>query len=102
MVLRMSGSRAGDAMYGPPVDDSEAAYRAILYPQHWADAQNRPSSAAFDDDVFSVDLKSRTTPEETVARFRMVLNLVEFHCGLARAIEFDTRDERDEKRPENL
>jgi hypothetical protein len=83
------------------VDDSEDAYRAILYPQHWAEMQNRPSSAAFDDEVFSVDLKSRTTPEETVARFRMVLKLVEFNCGAARALEFDTRDERDEKHPEN-
>jgi hypothetical protein len=47
--------------FGPLVDDSEDAYRAILYPLQWAEAQNRPSSAAFDDEVFSVDLKSKTT-----------------------------------------
>jgi hypothetical protein len=77
------------------VSDQEQVYRAILYPQHWSDAQQRPSSAAFDDPVFSVDIASRTTPDLTKARFRMVLKLVEFNCGEARAIGFDTRDEID-------
>ena len=65
--------------FGPLVDDSEDVYRAILYPLQWAESQNRPSSAAFDDDVFSVDLKSRTTPQRTASRFRMTLHLVEFN-----------------------
>jgi hypothetical protein len=88
-------------MYGPPVPDAEDAYRAILTPSHWVAESNRPSSAAFDDEVFSVDLKSRTTPRETASRVRMALNLVEFNCGEARALGFDTRDERDEIAPEN-
>jgi hypothetical protein len=92
---------SGMTPHGPQVDDSEDVYRAILYPEQWAAEQNRPSSAAFDDMVFSVDLKSRTTPRETASRFRMTLSLVEFNCGDARALGFDTRDERDEKFPEN-
>ena len=91
----------GEGRRGPAVEDSEGAYRAILYPMHWATEQDRPSSAAFDEDVFSVDLKSRTTPGETAARFRMVINLVEFSCGDARSLGFDTRDERDDIAPDN-
>ncbi len=89
-------------MHGSPIPDAEDAYRAILTPAHWVSEENRPSSAAFDDEVFSVDLKSRTTPQETASRFRMTLNLVEFNCGGARALGFDTRDERDDIAPENL
>jgi hypothetical protein len=64
---------------GPPVDDSEDVYRAILYPAHWNGSENRPSSAAFDDAVFSVDIASRTTVEQTRSRFRIVLQLVQFN-----------------------
>jgi hypothetical protein len=86
---------------GPPVDDSEDVYRAILYPAHWNGSENRPSSAAFDDAVFSVDIASRTTVEQTRSRFRIVLQLVQFNCGTARTIGFDTRDEQDPMFPEN-
>jgi hypothetical protein len=88
--------------HGPPVPDHEQLYRAILYPHHWNVVQQRPSSAAFDDAVFSVDIAARTTPDETRRRFRIVLKLVEFNCGLARGIGFDTRDERDALYPNNL
>jgi hypothetical protein len=64
--------------------------------------QNRPSSAAFDDEVFSVDVKSRTTPQQTASRFRNVIRLAEFNCGQARAIGFETRDELDPLQPDNL
>ena len=87
--------------FGPLVDDSEDAYRAILYPLQWAESQNRPSSAAFDDEVFSVDLKSRTTPQKTASRFRITLHLVEFNCGRARELGFETRDELDDAQPGN-
>jgi hypothetical protein len=87
--------------FGPLVDDSEDVYRAILYPLQWAEAQNRPSSAAFDDEVFSVDLKSKTTPQKTASRFRMTLHLVEFNCGEARGLGFETRDELDSEQPDN-
>jgi hypothetical protein len=86
---------------GSLVDDSEDVYRAILYPLQWAEAQNRPSSAAFDDEVFSVDRKSKTTPEKTASRFRMTLHLVEFNCGEARGLGFETRDELDPEQPDN-
>lgn len=86
---------------GPPVDDSEYLYRVILYPWQWAGPRNRPSSAAFDEEVFSVDIASRTTPVQTKARFRIVLKLVEFNCGEARVIGFDTRDETDLQFPDN-
>jgi hypothetical protein len=89
----------GDHVPGPLVDDAESVYRAILYPGWWADG--RPSSAAFDEEVFSVDRKILTTPEETIARFKMVLRLVEFACGEAKAIGFETRAELDPRRPEN-
>lgn len=87
---------------GPPVAGHEDAYRAILYPWQWNEAGNRPSSAAFDEEVFSVDVASRTTPAATRSRFRMVLQLVQFNCGRARAIGFDTRDELDPNFPENM
>jgi hypothetical protein len=90
---------------GPPVPDSEDLYRVILSPLHWAADQRRPSSAAFSDEVFSVEIASRTTPEHTAARKRddpkFELRIVTFHCGDARSLGFDTRDERDEIAPEN-
>jgi hypothetical protein len=86
---------------GPPVADHEDLYRAILYPLQWAVDANRPSSAAFDDAVFSVDIASRTTPHETASRFHSVLRLVRFNCGEARSQGFDTRDEIDLNYPEN-
>ena len=86
---------------GPPIADHEDVYRAILYPMQWHDAENRPSSAAFDEEFFSVDVVSRTTPALTRSRFRIVLRLVQFNCGLARSIGFDTRDELDPNFPEN-
>ncbi len=85
----------------PLVDDAEDAYRAILYPWQWVEHLNRPSSAAFDEEVFSVDLASRTTPERTRSRFQLVLELVAFNCGDARLLGFETRDERDRLHPEN-
>ena len=86
---------------GPLLDDSEDVYRAILYPLQWAEAQGRPSSAAFDEEVFSVDRKSKTSPERTVARFRMTLHRVEFNCGEASTLGFETRDELDPAQPDN-
>src|SRR5690242_16114036 len=68
---------------GPSVDDSEDAYRAILYPWQWVANLNRPSSAAFDEEVFSVDLSSRSTPGQTRNRFQFVVELVAWHGALA-------------------
>ena len=87
---------------GPPVGDNECVYRAVLYELQWATEKDRPSSALFDDDVFSVEVASRTTPEGTASRKRSVLKIVEFNCGRARILGFDTRDERDEIAPDNV
>jgi hypothetical protein len=87
--------------YGPSLADRDDVYRAILYPMHWNEAAQCPSSAAFDCEVFSVDIASRTTPAETRSRFRQVVELVQFNAGLARAIGFDSRDEIDAQFPEN-
>src|SRR4051794_27428627 len=87
---------------GPLLSDSEDVYRAVLYPHWWVDEKNRPSSAAFDEEVFSVDVKSKTTPQETAARFRNVTRLAEFNCGEGRAIGFESRDELDPIQPDNL
>lgn len=87
---------------GPLVSDDEYAYRAILYPKQWTEKENRPSSAAFDEEKFSVDIASRTTPKQTASRFDFVLQLVQFQCGEARQVGFETRDEIDPEHPENL
>ena len=86
---------------GPAVPDKENAYRAILYPHWWVEDREGPSSAAFDDPVFSVDIASRTTPIESANRFRNVNKIAEFNCGEARGLGFDTRDEPDELHPDN-
>jgi hypothetical protein len=39
-----------------------------------------------------VDIASKTTPAKTRARFNIVLKLVQFNCGAARAIGFDEKD----------
>ena len=87
--------------FGPLLDDGEDVYRAILSPTWWVEERNGPSSAAFDDAVFSVDVKSRTTPQQTAARFRNVNRLAEFNCGEGRAIGFESRDELDPAQPDN-
>lgn len=87
---------------GPPVADEEDVYRAITYPIWWDTRENRPSSAAFDDHVFSVDrVKLTTSPDDTLNRFRPGTGLVKFNCGQARTIGFDTRDEIDDLFPDN-
>ena len=87
---------------GSLVADAEDVYRAILYPYWWVEEKSRPSSAAFDEEVLSVDVKSRTTPQQTAARFRNVTRNAEFNCGQARVIGFETRNELDPAQPDNL
>lgn len=88
--------------YGPKLPDNENVYRAILTPTWWVESENRPSSAAFDHAVFSVDVKSKTTPALTASRFQATSILAEFQCGEARVIGFDPRDELDPEQPNNL
>lgn len=86
---------------GSQVSGREDLYRAIIYPYWWDSENRRPSSAAFRERKFSVDIASRTTPEATLARFSAGSGLVEFNCGEARQIGFDARQERDHLYPDN-
>lgn len=47
-------------------------------------------------------MKSKTTPQQTAARFQNVTRLAEFNCGQARGIGFETRDELDLNQPVNF
>ena len=87
---------------GPLLADTEDVYRAILYPHWWVEEKHRPSSAAFDEEIFSVDVKSKTTPQQTAAHFQNVTRIAEFNCGEGRGIGFESRDESDPNQPDNL
>ena len=50
---------------GPQVDAADDLYRMITTPDWWVVNAKRPSSAAFDEPKFSVNIASLTTVEET-------------------------------------
>jgi hypothetical protein len=75
--------------------------RAITSRDWWVAAESRISSAAFAFPVFSVDMASLATPEQTLSRFRPESGLVQFNCGAARRLGFDGRQEVDTRFPEN-
>jgi len=86
---------------GPRVGDHEDLYRAITYKYWWNAQRGRPSSAAFNYPVFSVDIASLTTPAQTLGRFCVGSGLVAFNCGEAAKLGFDARHEKDENFPNN-
>ena len=86
---------------GPQVPASEALRRAITSLDWWVAAENRVSSAAFAFPVFSVDVASLATPEQTLGRFKAGCGLVQFNSGAARQLGFDARQELDARFPEN-
>lgn len=91
---------------GPQVDADEALYRLITTPDWWVAEQKRPSSAAFDEPKFSVNVASLSTVEETRQQLHDNLKrpeggIVSFQCGRARELGFDARLERDEAFPNN-
>lgn len=95
----------GDAR-GPQVDAKEDLYRMITTKTWWVADAGRPSSAAFDEPKFSVNVASRTTVDETIQQLTDVLSkpnggLVVFNCGEARELGFDARLELDEQYPKN-
>ena len=59
-----------DLSRGDEVPASETLSRAITSPNWWVAAENRVSSAAFAFPVFSVDVASLATPDQTLGRFR--------------------------------
>jgi hypothetical protein len=92
---------------GPQVDASEDLYRCITTRDWWVADAGRPSSAAFDEPKFSVNLASLATVEETARQLREELKkpaggIVSFNCGRARSLGFDAREEIDEAFPGNL
>lgn len=94
------------APHGPPVPPHEDLYRMITTSDWWVSAEHRPSSAAFDEPKFSVNIASLTTVEETVQQLSVVLQrpkggVVAFNCGRARQLGFDARREADDDYPEN-
>jgi len=91
-----------EARRGAEVPASETLSRAITSADWWVAAENRVSSAAFAFPVFSVDIASMATPEETLDRFRLGSGLVQFNAGAGRQLGFDARQELDEDFPDNL
>jgi len=92
--------------YGPPVPAGEELYRLITTLDWWVADEGRPSSAAFDDSPFSVNIASLTTIEETVRQLSDDLKrpdggVVAFACDRARELGFDARQESDSQFPEN-
>jgi hypothetical protein len=95
-----------DTPHGPSVPPHESLYRLITTPDWWVSAEQRPSSAAFDEPKFSVNIASLTSIDETVRRLSVELGrpkggVVEFNCGRARQLGFDARLEADENYPAN-
>ena len=91
---------------GPLVDASEDLFRCITTRDWWVSDAGRPSSAAFDEPKFSVNIASLTTVAETEAQLKEQLGkpdggIVSFHCGRARELGFDARKEIDEQFPDN-
>lgn len=87
---------------GPEVPAGESLRRAITSRDWWVSAENRISSAAFTFPVFSVDMASLATHEQTLSRFKPGAGLVEFNAGAARQLGFDARQEIDGNFPGNL
>lgn len=91
---------------GPQVDAAEELYRLITTPDWWVADAERPSSAAFDEPKFSVNVASMTTVDETQRQLCDDLNrpnggIVSFGSGDARTLGFDARHEIDDTFPEN-
>ena len=97
------------ALRGPSVDAAEDLHRFITTPDWWVKNVHplRPSPASFDSPRFSVNIASLTTIEESTRQLHQDLNcprggVVSFNCGVSRGLGFDSRQERDEKAPNNL
>lgn len=97
-----SESPTADGPYGAPVGDDEELYRCITDPRWWVEEEDRPSSFAFKDPCFSVDVASiAASPEATLARFLPGTGLVVFPCRAAKQLGCDVRLEADERYPDN-
>jgi hypothetical protein len=91
---------------GPTVADHEKLYRFITTPDWWVADEKRPSSAAFAHPLYSVNIASLITLEDSLDQLHEDLGcpnggIVSFQCGHARTLGFDARHERDEQFPDN-
>jgi hypothetical protein len=92
-----------DASPGPGVDPADNLFRCITTNDWWVPEQGRPSSAAFKQPDFSIDMESvARTPEYTLRRFPAGCGLVSINYGTAKAIGFVARKEVDPEFPDNL
>jgi hypothetical protein len=88
---------------GPEIAPAENLYRIVTVRNGWIDADGGISSAAFNQDWFSVEIESRTGgPEDSITRVPGGCAVIRFNCGCARSVGYDARDERDEQYPDNL
>lgn len=87
---------------GPKVPGDENVLRSLTKPYWLKPSGDRPTSPAFDKEVFSVDRSSLTTPEEAAARFRDVSHVAEFKVSTADDLGYSTHEELDPDSPENL
>ena len=87
---------------GPVVTDVENLYRGITTDDWWVSEENRPSSAAFKQPDFSVDIASLAgSVAHTISHLPVGSGVVAFNCGDARVIGFVTRLEPDPEQPQN-
>jgi hypothetical protein len=86
---------------GPKVPGHEQVLRSLTKPHYLKPSGDRPTSTAFDEDVFSVDRASLTTPAEAASRFRNVTHVAEFNVATAEALGFSTHEELDPDFPDN-
>lgn len=85
-------------------DDTDHAFRGILYPKWWLPDEGRVSSLVFNWSSFSVDLESRTSAKASLDRLRHDhdgCGLVKFNCGIAKTLEFIVTPEIDPNHPDN-
>lgn len=93
---------ANGSQRGPKVPAAEQVLRSLTKPHYLKPGGDRPTSTAFDENVFSVDRAALTNPKQAASRFRNVTHVAEFNVGVAEGLGFSTHDERDPGFPDNL
>jgi len=87
---------------GPIVPEHEDMFRGITTLDWWVADESRPSSAAFRNPDFSVDIVSlAVSPDHTLAHLRTGSGIVQFNSGEAQGIGLIPRQEPDPDHPEN-
>lgn len=71
---------------GNPLPPEENVFRVLTHPSWWVEADERISSAAFNNPQFSGDVESMTTIEDSIGRHRNGSGLAKFNVGAAKAL----------------